>query len=70
LGNQSKRIKTGIPEHSIRTNGLSPKPNNPKTQTINQSYDAAKYIKNDLKWSGIAAGIVMIVMILCYILFR
>lgn len=30
-------------------------------------YESQKYLKNDLKWSGITAGIVVIVLIIIYI---
>jgi hypothetical protein len=33
-----------------------------------ESYDANKFVKSDLKWSAIAAGIVLVVMIASYLI--
>ncbi len=35
-----------------------------------QIYDASKFIKKDLMWSGVAAGLVVVVLIICYIFLR
>jgi hypothetical protein len=41
-----------------------------KQQTDLTSYDSLKYYKNDIKWSLITTGIVIIVLIIAYILFH
>ncbi|MDD5700952.1 MAG: hypothetical protein PHU23_02780 [Dehalococcoidales bacterium] len=35
-----------------------------------QSYDATRYIKNDLKWSAVAGGVVFLLLIIAYIFLR
>ena len=35
--------------------------------TAAQPYEAYKYLKNDLKWSGITAGIIAVILIAVYI---
>jgi hypothetical protein len=42
--------------------------NRPKIMT--QTYDASRYIKKDLMWSALAAGLVIMVGIVLYIFFR
>jgi hypothetical protein len=41
-----------------------------KTQTSTPIYDASKYVKNDILWSAITTGIVVIVLVILYVLFH
>jgi hypothetical protein len=41
-----------------------------KTKILTPIYDAAQYIKNDLKWSVITTAIVVVVLIIAFILLR
>jgi hypothetical protein len=41
-----------------------------KSQSTNKAYDASKYLKNDLKWTAVTAGIVIIVLIVAYLTIR
>jgi hypothetical protein len=41
-----------------------------KPQAVQQAYDASRYIKTDLKWSAIAGGIVVLLLIISYIFLR
>jgi hypothetical protein len=41
-----------------------------KTQTSTLIYDASKYVKNDIKWSAITTGIVVIVLVTLYVIFH
>jgi hypothetical protein len=38
-----------------------------KPQAAFQTYDASRHIARDLKWSGITAGVVIIVLVIFYI---
>jgi hypothetical protein len=44
-----------------------PQVNLNKPQTGVQPYESAKYLKNDLKWSVITAGIIAVILIIVYI---
>jgi hypothetical protein len=41
-----------------------------KPNMISHTYDASKSIKKDLIWSGLTAGIVIVVLIIFYIFLR
>jgi hypothetical protein len=41
-----------------------------KPNMISQTYDASKSIKKDLVWSGLTAGIVVVVLIIFYVFLR
>ncbi len=42
----------------------------PKAAAALPAYDATKYLKGDLKWTGITTAIVIIVLIILYIVFH
>jgi hypothetical protein len=41
-----------------------------KPKIATQTYDAFRYIKKDLMWSAVAAGVVVVVLIIFYIFLR
>jgi hypothetical protein len=41
-----------------------------KPKIVTPTFDATQYIKKDLMWSGLTAGIVVVVLIVAYIFLR
>jgi hypothetical protein len=62
--NTRNRVVQKMGEQNVQT------PTPKRSQPGAQVYDASKYVKRDLLWSSITAGIVVVVMVLLYIFFR